>query len=333
MAESSGLLKKLAIGLGVVAITVCSSVATVKLSYNKLYDELSKLRKKIKSGWKRNPALEPLKMSSEMTLFLPKYQKVQFYVKIVTSKKFCSNQKVCLNEVSENYDPFSKENYEPIFIEDLSDTHSLLYNKFHLVPYHVIIVTKEFAKKNTLLNTNDFFASLKVMKALHGLIYFNSGPNSGSNQKHKNLQSIPYSSYLYHSLPIDTLIDNEPINKDTPYFTLPQFNFKHIFYRFVPNVTKDLRSDSIIERAQLLEEAYRKCLKRLDNEDLTMDYNLVLTKSWMFIVLRKEGMAMNKIKINAVAFTGSFAVRSEEDYELISRHDPFNILKQVSYSK
>eukprot|EP00826_Nyctotherus_ovalis_P065685 TRINITY_DN9660_c0_g1_i5.p1 TRINITY_DN9660_c0_g1~~TRINITY_DN9660_c0_g1_i5.p1 ORF type:complete len:334 (+),score=58.07 TRINITY_DN9660_c0_g1_i5:173-1174(+) len=331
MAESSGLLKKVAIGFGAAAIAVCTAVVAVKLSYNKLYDELSKLRRKIKSGWQGNPALEPLKVRSEITLFLPKCHKIQFYVKIVTSKNFGNPQKVDSNEIEDRYGPFAKENCKPIFIANLSETHCLLYNKFHLVPYHVIIVTKEFVKKNTPLNADDFFASLKVMKALHGLVFFNSGPKSGGSQEHKNLQSIPYSCYLYHSIPIDILIDSQPIDESTPYFTLPQFNFKHIFYRFTPNVTKDLSYGNIKERAKLLEDAYKKCLKRLDNEDLSIAYNMVLAKNWMFIVLRKEGMAMNKIKINAVAFTGSFAVRSEEDYQFILTQDPFNILAQVAF--
>ena len=61
------------------------------------------------------------------------------------------------------------------------------------------------------------------------------------------------------------------------------------------------------------------------------EYNMVITRHWMLLVLRSEESSMNKIKINAVGFTGSFAVKSEEDYQFILKEDPFNILAQVTY--
>ena len=251
MADNSSIIKKLALGIGATAILTSGAVLFTKLFHDSFMNEIRALRWKIKSGWIRNPVLEPLKMSSEMTLFLNKSQNIQFYVKIVPSSKFGNPQKIDPSEADPTLDHFAKENCEPIFIDNLSETHSLLYNKFHLVPYHVLIVTKEFVKQNIALDESDFFASLKVMKTLRGLIFFNSGPKSGASQEHKHLQAIPYSSYPNHSIPIDVLIENYLAEEDSQYFTLPQFHFQHIFCRFNPSITsvyskKDIKNNSRI---------------------------------------------------------------------------------------
>ena len=327
--SDNGILTGLAVGLSITALAVGAAVLATKFKGDTLATELWLLRKKIKLGWIGNPALEHLKMSSEKTLFFPKYQNMQFYVKIVASNKFTKKKA----ESDPSVDPFARENISPLFIADLSETHALLYNKFHLVPYHVLIITKDFIMQNTPLVESDFAASLKVMKALTGFVFFNSAPNAGASQEHKHLQAIPYSSYPNQSVPIDTLIEQaykDDLKGDT-YFTLPQFNFKHIFYRFDKSITKGISTRSLPDKAKLLEEVYKGCLRKLNNESLATAYNMVLTKHWMFLVLRKTELALNKVKINAVGFTGSFAVKSDEDYHFILAQDPFTILTLVSY--
>lgn len=326
-------LSKIAFGLGCTAFLVGVAVVGWKFRPMTFRGKMKQLRQKVKSGWKNNPELVQLEMLSEKTLFLPKYQSIQFYVKIISSEKFTKKSKLPQQiPIPANVDPFSAENYKGLFISELSKTHVLLYNKFHLVPYHVLIVTKKFEHQNSLLNAQDFAASLLVMKSLDGFVFFNSGPEAGASQEHKHLQAIPYSSFPNQSIPIETLIEkDEATLGNEELFTLPVFKFKHIFCKLTPSITKKLRENNVAEKGEILADAYRKCLVSLGNMDLKISYNLVLTKKWMFMVLRKTEQAMNKVKINAVGYTGSFAVRSVEEYDFILSQDPFNILTLVSF--
>ncbi|MDR3548634.1 MAG: DUF4922 domain-containing protein [Candidatus Pacebacteria bacterium] len=327
------LIKKLAIGLGIAALALAAAVFATRFQRDELAIRLWALRKQIKTGWIGHPALVHLKMMSEQTLFIPKCHNIQFYVKIIASDKFTKKKGNDSQLDVSVTDPFAPENYKDIFIDSLSDTHALLYNKFHLVPYHVLIVTKQFVHQNTMLNEADFEASLTVMKALEGFVFFNSGREAGASQDHKHLQAIPYSSFPNQYIPIGALIEKRMTEEKAPvtYFMLPEFQFKHVFYMFNPTVTKGLNDGTLKEKVKFLEAAYRGCLSKLGNEDLKIAYNMVLTKHWMFLVLRKTESTPDMIKINAVAFTGSFAVRSDEEYKHILNHDPFNILTQVSY--
>ena len=65
-----------------------------------------------------------------------------------------------------------------IFITDLSPTHRLLFNKFSLVKNHVLVVTSSFQEQTDPLNLNDFASGYKVLLALKGFCFYNSGPNS-----------------------------------------------------------------------------------------------------------------------------------------------------------
>jgi ATP adenylyltransferase len=52
-------------------------------------------------------------------------------------------------------------------------------------------VTKEFEAQSNELTEGDFRQSILVVKALEGLLFFNSGPDSGSSQPHKHVQIFP----------------------------------------------------------------------------------------------------------------------------------------------
>ena len=170
----------------------------------------------------------------------------------------------------------------------------------------------------SLINENDFQAVLELMNALDCFIFFNGGPDAGASQEHKHLQGIPYSSFG-GNIPLDTLIkENEKKGEtigEVEYSKVEAFQFLHILCKFKSSITKGLKNENIRVRAKMLENVYMECLKRLNNTTLSIAYNFVLTKDWLFFVLRKCETGMGKIKINSLGFVGSFAVRSETEYE------------------
>lgn len=46
----------------------------------------------------------------------------------------------------------------------LSDTHTCLLNKFNLVPYHTLVVTRQFEEQTSALTAADFDATLQVLQ-------------------------------------------------------------------------------------------------------------------------------------------------------------------------
>lgn len=49
-------------------------------------------------------------------------------------------------------DPFSPPFEEGLYIDEITSTHRLLYNKFSLAPEHVLVVTKEMDLQTDPLN-------------------------------------------------------------------------------------------------------------------------------------------------------------------------------------
>ncbi len=301
---------------------------------------LTALRKKIRKDWNNNPNIEKLDVKCENTIPVKSVDEgIQFFVKVISSAKFAKAKPTTppAKGTTDKYDPFSPEHRGKLFIEDLSATHCLLYNKFPLVPFHVIIVTKNFEEQMSPASPADFEAALTVMKSLDCFVFFNGGPDAGASQRHKHLQAIPYGSFPNQTIPLDAIIerngreDEASKDEEVEYTSVPPFNFKHVLCKFHPRITFNLTPGSLQRKSRQLYDVYMECLRRLGNTDLKLAYNFVLTKNWMFVVLRKCEVALGMVKINAVGFTGSFAVRSDEEYEFIRSQDPIKILQSVTY--
>jgi ATP adenylyltransferase len=73
------------------------------------------------------------------------------------------------------------------YIDEITDTHSLIFNKFSVCDRHVIVITKEFEKQTDPLNIDDFKASAIVMSSMNAFMFFNSGFNSGASVMHKHM--------------------------------------------------------------------------------------------------------------------------------------------------
>ena len=73
------------------------------------------------------------------------------------------------------------------FIEELTEGHSLVYNKFCISDEHVIVITKDFEDQTNPLTVDDFKATLITCIALEGFMYFNCGFKAGASIPHKHL--------------------------------------------------------------------------------------------------------------------------------------------------
>ena len=227
-------------------------------------------------------------------------------------------------------------------------THSLVLNKFNIVPHHALVITRDFVPQEDPLTEADLEATWQVMSVMPGgaLAYFNRGSVSGASQPHKHLQVVP--------LPLNDL--NEYKDRDPPFaalirgatashppgppgvLQLPDVPFACYVARLdvkagvqesgrTPSngAGKMLKEtyDALVERSQQLHATTSTCTT-------TFSFNLIMTQDFMMVVPRSaEGLG--PVKANAMAYAGSFFVRGEDELEYIEAQGPLHVLTALGY--
>ena len=77
-------------------------------------------------------------------------------------------------------DPFLLPFARGAHVTDLHGDYRILLNKFNVVANHILIVTRHFEPQTAPLTVKDFAVAMDVVRAMHGLCYFNRGPLSGA---------------------------------------------------------------------------------------------------------------------------------------------------------
>lgn len=288
---------------------------------------MSLLKERVHSMFPNNPSIKPIDFT-EQTI---EDQNIPFNIKLlkILAKKPQGNKdsfSPLINKDNQvNKDPFCEPFENGAFIDELTDTHSLIFNKFSVCDRHVIVITKEFLRQIDPLDIEDFKASIISMCSLNAFMFFNSGFNSGASLMHKHMQVIPYESMdpSYDAVKKFIPVEQEALryvkeNKvETRMFTLPQFSkFKHVFYRIEKDFfTKVGESeDGAEEMSEKIENYYWQCLKKIGNpeHDNDISYNLILTKSFLFIALRSvEAVKEDEmtVTVNSLGYAGTHAVK------------------------
>ena len=89
-----------------------------------------------------------------------------------------------------NNDPFLPPLNEHLVVtHNLNSKHRIVYNKYGLIKYHILFITKEFEAQDTPLDYYDIEAMLIAKSAVkNGIVFFNYGANGGASQPHKHMQ-------------------------------------------------------------------------------------------------------------------------------------------------
>ena len=126
-------------------------------------------------------------------------------------------------------DPFLPPFEEGLFIAELSETHTLLFNKFQVCKEHVLVVTTKFERQDSPLDRADLEAVVKTMLSLDAFMYFNQGPHSGASQPHKHMQLIPFASLVGKTLPVEQTALKQYETDRCRMFRVSQFkSFEHV---------------------------------------------------------------------------------------------------------
>lgn len=329
---TENLYKKIYDNFKTLVLVGCGSVVLIYGGYhayhqlvtlrNKTSYELYLLKKKILS-------LYP-KYKNKVFLKIDKRQQIEDPSGLIFEIILIENlqKKPDLNSNINKSDPFLPPFEEGQFISEISSTHNLLFNKFLMVKYHVLITTKFFELQTSPLNHQDFYAWLKVMKAIEGFGFYNGGEGSGMSVPHKHMQVIPSrnSNYSIFELINERVKEKTLIgSSDDGAFLLKEFKFRHVIRLIdIPN------EESIEKGAEILLNAYEKALNDLENSNLKIPYNLVVTEDWILVVLRSKEKALD-VSFNSMAFSGSFLVKDEKNFQdIINLKNPSKILEEIS---
>ncbi|GAB4285016.1 MAG: ATP adenylyltransferase [Oscillatoriaceae cyanobacterium] len=224
-----------------------------------------------------------------------------------------------------------------MFVADVSQTHLCLLNKFNVVDYHLLIVTRHFEDQDTLLTVTDFEAMWACLREYDGLAFYNGGQVAGASQRHKHLQLVP--------LPLAATGPQIPIAPKLAKATfsgnvgqIPDLPFRHALARFSDQMmTSDLptAADTTLELyLQLLTTVGLHESRTHHSSSLQWQegpYNLLATREWMLLVPRSQEH-FHSISINSLGFAGALLVRNQEQMQFLQQCGPMNVLRHVAIS-
>ncbi|HAX74457.1 MAG TPA: phosphorylase [Cyanobacteria bacterium UBA11372] len=216
---------------------------------------------------------------------------------------------------------------EDLFVADLSHTHVCIFNKFNVVDYHLLIITREFEEQESWLTLADFEAMWACLAEIDGLAFYNGGKVAGASQRHKHLQLVPLPLVPNGvQIPIAPLLEKAEFKDSIG--TIPGLPFRHAFVQFDSNWMQ-----SPLSAAEVTLECYRSLLETLglNNGDQPGAYNLLATRKWMLIVPRSQE-EFESISVNSLGFAGALLVRNSEQMKLLKDWGPMTILHKVAVS-
>jgi ATP adenylyltransferase len=247
--------------------------------------------------------------------------RVNFLVRILTNierkKAAKKEQEKKTAETGQEFNPFLPYEQD-LFVADISQTHVCILNKFNVVDYHLLIITRAFEEQESLLTLADFKAMWACLADFDGLVFYNGGKVAGASQRHKHLQIIP--------LPLAPAGVDVPITslfKDAKEDKIPGLPFLHAF----TSLDSQEEAEVTLGRYEVLLQ--KVGIAAIDGSKQSGGYNLLATKDWMMVVPRLleefEG-----ISINSLGFAGCLLVRNAEQMQRLKEIGPMEILKKVA---
>lgn len=223
---------------------------------------------------------------------------------------------------------------EHLFVADISETHVCLLNKFNVVDHHILFVTKQYESQQSLLTWQDFEAIWFGLRAMDGLMFFNSCETAGASQKHKHLQMVPCplipqqdGNELGHGVPVASCFSDP--EDDQVICHSKQLPFSHAYAKVA---APQGRSDR--ECAEALRDLYLAMLQTLrlwhpKGSSGIMPHNLLVSRRWLWVVPRAAAHYQG-IAVNALGFAGTFLLKNHNQVEQLKALGPVNLLAHVT---
>ncbi|KAI9490847.1 ATP adenylyltransferase-domain-containing protein [Zychaea mexicana] len=232
-----------------------------------------------------------------------------------------------------------------LFVQDL-DEHSVVLNKFCIVPHHIIVVTKEFKSQSQPLFPSDLLAAWQCMMTAFGttpaLAFYNCGPFSGASQPHKHMQILPLQGQQPQP-PIKALFNQIQDRKAGQIYVMDKLPFVHVITpldrNFIDSSTDNEElGDYLAQMFFGLLDAMFQQLRKHATPDREISYNFIMTDQFMMLVPRSRELATLvqenlQVSINSLGFAGMLLVKTPEELAALENHpDLMQVLKDVAYA-
>ncbi|MGQ4650251.1 DUF4922 domain-containing protein [Lyngbya aestuarii] len=219
-----------------------------------------------------------------------------------------------------------------LFVADISETHLCLLNKFNVVDYHLLIVTRAFEEQEKLLTLEDFQAMWACLAQFDGLAFYNGGKIAGASQRHKHLQLVPLPLIANGpKIPIETAIASASFSDSVG--TITDFPFVNALARLNPSwgESPEVAAEATLECYHTLLRAVGLQGDGASNNRQSGPYNLLATREWMLLIPRSQE-DFESISVNSLGFAGALLVRNEQQMKMLQEHGPITVLKNVARS-
>lgn len=248
---------------------------------------------------------------------------------------------------SKPFDPFDPPSPPLTVLSDYANDYAVVLNKFAVVPYHFILITKKQKSQASPLEPADLKAAYSLLRetnkqsGVRHVGFFNSGLNSGASVDHRHIQFIEFPSSKsseYVPWPDKFVKPHAASYKDGDKpISAPHSPFFAHFLAPVDTTTKDEDlADHLSFRYSTL---LSRVLTSLRNSSLPprtpISYNLLFTEEWLLAVPRTAPDFIDKeagvsIGINAVGAIGLLLAKGDDELRYIKEKGPVAILQAVS---
>ncbi|CAO1629521.1 unnamed protein product [Parajaminaea phylloscopi] len=236
-----------------------------------------------------------------------------------------------------------------LLVAELGD-HTLLLNKFALIPQHFLLVTRDFRSQAlppapaTLALSYRILTSLPSSSADQRLCFFNCGPDSGASQPHCHMQFVDLSAG--GGVLVERLLDRiERDGKETMTVHALPLPYQHFVHLLPPSLASSSDVEGTLAQAlmRLLDAMFSARSAAADGPEAATpktrgqtSWNLLLTQRAMHLIPRdreeyplheaaqSDGEAdsdeVGPLSLNALCFAGHLVTKSNEEISRIRSH-------------
>ncbi|KAK7203678.1 HIT-like domain-containing protein [Myxozyma melibiosi] len=214
---------------------------------------------------------------------------------------------------------------------DLGPDYRLVLNKFSIVPYHFLCITKDFRPQSSPLSEEDLEATWACLQAdsvedgKKLMAFYNCGEVSGASQSHKHVQFIPIPEKS--KLIPDVALTYGNSKSQDAIGEFPTFNPEIPFAHFVLPIPPSATAEDLVMRFSSLLARTLTALHEHGQKGIA--FNFAMTKEWMFMAPRTKAF-YEDVSVNATGMVGMLMAKSTEQLEFIKSTGPLEVLLGVS---
>lgn len=232
--------------------------------------------------------------------------------------------------------PFEDPEPELTIVEDFGDSNQfrIVYNKFPVVPRHIMLLTKQYKPQTTPLSPDELKATYSILSTLaedkndKWFAFYNCGPESGASQPHKHVQ---FMTLPRNFKPFPDFIISESDSFIPSTIREPLQNANIPMAHFICKLPTDLKSlteeDLIMYFTSLLQRALT--VSR-ENEAESISYNVIMTTEYIMIVPRSVGK-YKELGINSCGILGLFLFKSDDLLKIVQNDTPQKVWESVGF--